>query len=111
MIILSLNIRYGMLTGMVCVCVCFAFRIDLNFSEEMIFNENVLGVPNFNDGLYRFGGWTHPAIKQYNDHGPCFDVDVNWYVISPKDTILNISLFWDLSTGILMAGMKNNFRL
>jgi hypothetical protein len=26
----------------------------------------------------QFGGWTSPAIKQFNDQGPCFSVDVNW---------------------------------
>jgi hypothetical protein len=70
----------------------FYFQSQLEF-QRIGFNGNVSGVPNFNDGLYRFGGWTHPAIKQYNDHGPCFDVDVNWYVISPKYPVSNMFLF------------------
>jgi len=38
------------------------------------------GEANWNDAwAYHFGGWTVPAIKQFNDHGPCCDVDVNWY--------------------------------
>eukprot|EP01122_Echinamoeba_exundans_P015517 TRINITY_DN7393_c0_g1_i1.p1 TRINITY_DN7393_c0_g1~~TRINITY_DN7393_c0_g1_i1.p1 ORF type:complete len:228 (-),score=33.66 TRINITY_DN7393_c0_g1_i1:83-766(-) len=36
--------------------------------------------PNFNDQTYfHFGGWTSGAIKQFYDHGPCMNVDVNWY--------------------------------
>jgi len=38
------------------------------------------GNPSFSDTAeYHFGGWTKPAIKQYDDHGPCTSVDVNWY--------------------------------
>jgi hypothetical protein len=29
--------------------------------------------------LLVFSGWTSPAIKQYNDQGPCTGVDVNYY--------------------------------
>jgi len=39
-------------------------------------------IPNFSDpSASQFGGWTHPAMKQYNDHGPncSVDVDVDWY--------------------------------
>jgi GH25 family lysozyme M1 (1,4-beta-N-acetylmuramidase) len=42
--------------------------------NEMYFS----GIPNFNDGLYRFGGWTWPTMKQYYDHGPCIEVNVDW---------------------------------
>eukprot|EP01120_Amphizonella_sp_Union-15-10_P009730 TRINITY_DN3752_c0_g1_i3.p1 TRINITY_DN3752_c0_g1~~TRINITY_DN3752_c0_g1_i3.p1 ORF type:complete len:210 (-),score=27.08 TRINITY_DN3752_c0_g1_i3:18-647(-) len=39
------------------------------------------GNPSFSDSwAYQFGGWTKPAIKQYDDHGPCgVDVDVDYY--------------------------------
>jgi len=37
------------------------------------------GVQSFSDGLYQFGGWTSPAIKQYADSGPCCSVDSSWY--------------------------------
>ena len=30
-------------------------------------------------GAYNYGGWTSPAMKQYIDNGPCFDVDSDWY--------------------------------
>ena len=39
------------------------------------------GETNFND-FTPFGGWTTPAIKQYNDHGDSscgVSVDVDWY--------------------------------
>ena len=39
------------------------------------------GKETFSD-FVPFGGWTKPAIKQYNDHGDSscnIDVDVNWY--------------------------------
>jgi hypothetical protein len=55
------------------------FGNDHSFTQFPLWYAHYDGVPNFNDGLYRFGGWTHPAMKQYNDRGPCFDVDVNWY--------------------------------
>eukprot|EP00041_Stephanoeca_diplocostata_P034998 m.1216549 g.1216549 ORF g.1216549 m.1216549 type:complete len:270 (+) comp24614_c0_seq4:154-963(+) len=40
------------------------------------------GVPSFSDGLYRFGGWTKPAIKQFADSAgnSCgISVDRSWY--------------------------------
>eukprot|EP01017_Pseudomicrothorax_dubius_P047706 TRINITY_DN859_c0_g1_i2.p1 TRINITY_DN859_c0_g1~~TRINITY_DN859_c0_g1_i2.p1 ORF type:complete len:226 (-),score=21.23 TRINITY_DN859_c0_g1_i2:93-770(-) len=39
------------------------------------------GVPSFADGLYTFGGWTQPAIKQFKgDQTQCgVDVDNSWY--------------------------------
>lgn len=36
------------------------------------------GSASFSD-FVGFGGWSKPAIKQFNDHGPCVDVDVNWH--------------------------------
>eukprot|EP01111_Echinosteliopsis_oligospora_P012727 TRINITY_DN439_c0_g1_i1.p1 TRINITY_DN439_c0_g1~~TRINITY_DN439_c0_g1_i1.p1 ORF type:complete len:232 (-),score=68.24 TRINITY_DN439_c0_g1_i1:49-744(-) len=39
------------------------------------------GNPSFSDGLYQFGGWTSPAIKQYDDNGGACGTsyDLNWY--------------------------------
>eukprot|EP01100_Stratorugosa_tubuloviscum_P015368 TRINITY_DN8780_c0_g1_i1.p1 TRINITY_DN8780_c0_g1~~TRINITY_DN8780_c0_g1_i1.p1 ORF type:complete len:226 (-),score=111.78 TRINITY_DN8780_c0_g1_i1:127-804(-) len=35
---------------------------------------------NFNDAwAYTFGGWTKPAIKQYDDKAPCVSADSNYY--------------------------------
>lgn len=31
------------------------------------------------DDFSGFAGWSSPAIKQFDDSGPCCDVDVNWY--------------------------------
>jgi len=42
------------------------------------------GEQDFNDGGYKFGGWTSPAMKQYSDNGPCMDVDSNWYPSSSE---------------------------
>lgn len=42
---------------------------------------NYDGEQNYND-FTPFGGWTSPAIKQYNDHGDSscsVSVDVDWY--------------------------------
>lgn len=43
------------------------------------------GNPSFSDTwAYSFGGWTSPAIKQYNDQGaPCISADLNWCVAVP----------------------------
>jgi hypothetical protein len=44
------------------------------------------GQQSFSDGLYHFGGWNTPAIKQYADSGPCgYDVDSDWYPGSVAD--------------------------
>ena len=38
------------------------------------------GVPGFKDpSFWAFGGWTKPTIKQFDDHGPCMDIDRSWY--------------------------------
>ncbi len=34
---------------------------------------------NKGKGIYNYVGWTKPAMKQFNDNGPCVNVDVNWY--------------------------------
>jgi len=38
------------------------------------------GQANFDDTwAYEFGGWTKPAMIQFQDSGPCMTVDSNWY--------------------------------
>jgi len=54
------------------------------------------GVASFADGMYKYGGWSSPSIKQYNDHGPCFSVDVNWYPDS----------FMEMRAGLLNGTIK-----
>jgi len=50
------------------------------------------GDASFDDTwAYEFGGWTKPAIKQYQDTGPCVNVDSDWYPDS-HESIVNASI-------------------
>jgi len=50
------------------------------FTNHGLWYAHYDGQPNFGDAwAYQFGGWTKPAMKQYDDSGPCTTVDVNWY--------------------------------
>ncbi len=47
-----------------------------------VFVQHYDGNPDFSDGLYQFGGWTSPAMKQFDDSASnsCgLSVDRNWY--------------------------------
>jgi len=50
-----------------------------NFTNLPLWYAHYDGEASFADGLYNFGGWTSPFMKQYNDQGPCqISVDVNY---------------------------------
>jgi len=52
------------------------------FNQWPLWYANWDGKLNFDDGAYKFGGWSSPAMKQYYDHGPAdcgIDVDLDWH--------------------------------
>ncbi len=51
-----------------------------SFSSYPLWYAHYDDSPSFSDSwAYSFGGWSSPAMKQYNDQGPCVNVDVDWY--------------------------------
>jgi len=55
---------------------------NINQFPVLFLDAHYDGEANFNDKwAFDFGGWSKPAIKQYDDHGAgcgC-DADVSWY--------------------------------
>jgi len=51
-----------------------------NFSDLPLWYAHYDDDAGFDDEAdYQFGGWTTPAMKQFNDAGPCVSVDVDYY--------------------------------
>jgi len=72
------------------------FGTDSSFHDLPLWYAHYDGSASFGDSwAYHFGGWTKPAIKQYNDHGPCFTVDVNWY----PNSVEELKQIWNTTTG------------
>jgi GH25 family lysozyme M1 (1,4-beta-N-acetylmuramidase) len=64
---------------------------DDSFSNFPLWYAHYDDEPSFDDtSYYEFGGWTKPAMKQYYNSGPCFNVDVDWYPNTTSTTSTTI---------------------